>query len=147
MKDITNYKNALNFFLLITVMSISTLTEAATVCYTRDALKSHAGHYAKKVFWENLPKTKIWSKAKKKFNTYYISAIDISTNGEISFIDGWHEAMTGSCVRFEGKELWAKNPYGSSPKWVAHLFTLALLNLIASYISIESLGMTAISAT
>jgi hypothetical protein len=54
-----------------------------------------------------------------KFNSYATSAIEISTNGDISFIDGWHEAgMADYCVRFQGKELWVKNPYESSPAWV-----------------------------
>ncbi len=87
-------------------------------CESRDSLKLHAGHYARKAFWENLPKVKNWSEAMTKFNEYATSAIEISVNGEVLLIDGWHEAAENACVHFRNRELWAKKPYDSSSEWV-----------------------------
>lgn len=124
----TIYRNALNYLLplIILFVGISTASQVKAECVTRDNLKLRTGHYARKTFWDMLPNIKIWSEAMVKFNEYATSAIEISTNGDLQFIDGWHEGSEGACVRFQGNELWAKKPYESSPEWVGPFIHVGL---------------------
>jgi len=84
-------------------------------CESRDRLAKHAGHYARKSLWENLPRVKVWSEANRQFNDW-ISAVDINTDGEAFGNYGWHEGGT-PCVAFRGKELWAKDAGLSPSAW------------------------------
>jgi hypothetical protein len=110
----------LSHLLTILILSLGffSAAQARNECDSQDRLKSHAGHYAKKIFWENLPKLKSWAETMKRFNTYDSSAINIFTDGMLASIDGWHEAGAPNCVQFRNNELWVRNPYDPKTEWL-----------------------------
>ena len=67
-----------------------------------------SGAYARKIFWEHLPETKIWSKALKKFNPHEVSAVDMFTNKDAAIISGWHEGYPAKGFEFRADGLWIK---------------------------------------
>ncbi|MDD5058771.1 MAG: hypothetical protein PHQ60_12960 [Sideroxydans sp.] len=122
----------MNFLHLLTITTllfeIPAVAHSSDECDSKDTLKSHAGHYSRKAFWENLPKLKNWPVTLEKFNSYDSSAINISANGGIASIDGWHEIGAVTCVHFQGKELWAKNPYVSTNAWIGPFIHVGMAN-------------------
>lgn len=84
-------------------------------CAPSNRLTNHAGHYARKSLWDNLPEIKVWAEANQRFNDW-ISAVDITPVGKVLGNYGWHEGGT-PCVAFRGKELWAKDTGPTPSEW------------------------------
>lgn len=110
------------------LFGILTVAHAGDECDSKDSLKIAAGHYSKKVFWENLPKLNNWPETLEKFNSYDSSAINIFADGGFASVDGWHESGGVTCVHFRGKELWAKNPYGAAHAWIGPFIQVGTAN-------------------
>lgn len=97
---------------------VSLPASAQDECASPSHLKSHAGHYAKKIFWDNLPAVNNWPEALRKFNSYDSSAINIYDTGMVAIIFGWHEGATVTCANFRDSELWIKDPASPKSKWI-----------------------------
>jgi len=108
---------------LVVLSLLPALSAAApTECKNLGRIGHYAGHYARKEIWDLLPKLRHWWKANRIDGS--ISAVDIARDGETTASFNWHEG--GSvCVRFHGKELWAKNAYTSSTKWEGPFIRIA----------------------
>lgn len=109
----TGYKG-----LVLLLLMVSLPACAQDECASPGFLKSHAGHYAKKAFWDNLPAVKNWQDALRKFNSSDSSAININNTGMATMIFGWHEGGTVACASIRESELWVKETANPNSKWV-----------------------------